>query len=114
MRKIREVLRLKFELDLSVRQISMSTQVSRPTVTDYLRRFAMSGLSWPLPAELADADIDARLNTADDQCLFAPVELKRLAQLELQRHKGMRQLAFTSPPITDEISDTAVATLITV
>ena len=55
MRKIREVLRLKFELDLSVRQISMSTQVSRPSVTDYLRRFAMSGLSWPLPAELADA-----------------------------------------------------------
>jgi len=61
MRKIREVLRLKFELDLSVRQISKSTQVSRPTVTDYLHRFAMSGLPWPLPAELADADIDARL-----------------------------------------------------
>ena len=61
MRKIREVLRLKFELDLSVRQISMSTQVSRPTVTDYLRRFAMSGLPWPLPPELADADIDAQL-----------------------------------------------------
>lgn len=61
MRKIREVLRLKFELDLSVRQISMSTQVSRPTVTDYLRRFAMSDLPWPLPVLLTDADIDARL-----------------------------------------------------
>ena len=61
MRKIREVLRLKFELDLSVRQISKSTQVSRPTVTDYLHRFAMSGLPWPLPAELGDAGIDARL-----------------------------------------------------
>lgn len=61
MRKIREVLRLKFELDLSERQISKSTQVSRPTISDYLRRFAVSGLSWPLPAELADADIDARL-----------------------------------------------------
>ncbi len=61
MRKIKEVLRLKFELDLPVRQISKSTQVSRPTVTDYLRRFAVSGLPWPLPAALADADIDARL-----------------------------------------------------
>ena len=61
MRKIREVLRLKFELDLSVRQISKSTQVSRPSVTDYLHRFAMSGLPWPLPVELADADIEARL-----------------------------------------------------
>lgn len=58
MRKIREVLRLKFELDLSERQISKSTQVSRPTISDYLRRFAVSGLSWPLPAELADADIE--------------------------------------------------------
>ena len=61
MRKIREVLRLKFELDLSVRQISKSTQVSRPSVTDYLHRFAMSGLPWPLPVELGDADIEARL-----------------------------------------------------
>ena len=61
MRKIREILRLKFELDLSVRQIAMSTQVSRPTISDYLRRLEVSGLSWPLPAGLADADIDARL-----------------------------------------------------
>jgi transposase len=61
MRKIKEVLRLKFELDLSVRQISKSTHVSRPTVSDYLRRFAVSGLPWPLPTGLADADIDARL-----------------------------------------------------
>ncbi len=61
MRKIREVLRLKFELDLSVRQIANSTQISRPTVSDYLRRFAMSGLSWPLPVGCADSEIDARL-----------------------------------------------------
>ena len=61
MRKIKEVLRLKFELDLSERQISKSTQISRSTIGDYLRRFAMSGLSWPLLTELADADIDAQL-----------------------------------------------------
>lgn len=57
MRKTREVLRLKFELDLSDRQISKSTQVSRSAVSDYLRRFAVSGLFWPLPAELADATL---------------------------------------------------------
>lgn len=61
MRKIREVLRLKFELDLSERQISKSAQISRSTIGDYLRRFAVSGLSWPLPTGLTDADIDARL-----------------------------------------------------
>lgn len=61
MRKIREVLRLKFELDLSERQISKSTQTSRSAIGDYLRRFAVSGLSWPLPPALSDADIAARL-----------------------------------------------------
>lgn len=61
MRKTREILRLKYELDLSDRQISKSTQVSRPTISDYLRRFAASGLSWPLSADMSDADINARL-----------------------------------------------------
>lgn len=61
MRKIREVLRLKFELDLSERQISKSTQISRTTVSDYIRRFVVSGLAWPLPAAFADTDIEARL-----------------------------------------------------
>ena len=61
MRKIREVLRLKFELDMSERQISKSTQVSRSTINDYLRRFAVSGLCWPLPLGFAEADIEAAL-----------------------------------------------------
>ncbi|MEO8767281.1 MAG: IS21 family transposase, partial [Nitrosospira sp.] len=61
MRKIREVLRLKFELDLSERQIAKSTQTSRSTVGEYLRRFAISGLSWPLPPALSDTDIAARV-----------------------------------------------------
>lgn len=61
MRKIREVLRLSFELDLSERQISKSLLVSRSTIEDYLRRFTASGLPWPLPTGLTDAEIDARL-----------------------------------------------------
>lgn len=61
MRKIREVLRLKFELGLSERQVSQSTRISRSTISDYLRRFAVSGLPWPLPPTLADADIEAAL-----------------------------------------------------
>lgn len=61
MRKIREVLRLKFELDLSERQIAKSTQISRSTISDYVRRFVASGLSWPLPPALADTGIEAAL-----------------------------------------------------
>jgi hypothetical protein len=48
MRKIREILRLKFEVGLSARQISISVQVGRTTVGDDLKRFAPSGLSRPI------------------------------------------------------------------
>ena len=61
MRKTREILRLKFELDLSDRQVSKSTQIARSTISDYLRRCVVSGLSWPLPVGMSDADIEARL-----------------------------------------------------
>ena len=40
MRKIREVLRLKFEVGLSARQVAVSLQVGRASVGEYLNRFA--------------------------------------------------------------------------
>jgi Homeodomain-like domain len=55
MRKIYEILRLKWERGLSHRQIAESCQVARPTVTDYLERATAAGLAWPLPAEMDDA-----------------------------------------------------------
>ena len=61
MRKTREVLRLHFDLKLGQRQIARSAQVSQSTVHEYLTRFAASGLNWPLPAELAEADLEAAL-----------------------------------------------------
>jgi transposase len=59
MRKIREVLRLKFEVGLSARQIAVSLQVSRASVGDYLNRFAASGLIWP--SALTDTELQRRL-----------------------------------------------------
>lgn len=61
MRKIREALRLKFELDLTERQIAQSIQVSRSTIADYVRRFVESGIAWPLPSDLADTLLEAKL-----------------------------------------------------
>ena len=60
MRKIKEVLRLKAG-GTSIRQIAMSCGVSRPAVSEYLRRAADAGLSWPLPDELSDAALEYRL-----------------------------------------------------
>ena len=61
MRKIKDVLRLKFETDLSIRRIARSCNVSRPTVTEYLTRFTAADLVWPAAAELDDAALERKL-----------------------------------------------------
>lgn len=45
MRKIYEILRLKFDHGLSNRDIALSVGVSRSTVIDYLLRVQAAGLS---------------------------------------------------------------------
>jgi hypothetical protein len=51
MRKIREVLRLRFGQGLRQRAIGQSLRLSVGAVNAYLSRFRMAGLGWPLPAE---------------------------------------------------------------
>lgn len=54
MRKIREVLRLKWERGLSERQIAKSCRLSRSTIHNYVGRAQVAGLSWPLPEAMDD------------------------------------------------------------
>ena len=61
MRKIREVLRLKWAAGMSNRRIAASCGVSRPTVSEYLRRAESAGLTWPLPADASDARLERLL-----------------------------------------------------
>ena len=61
MRKIKEVLRLKWSKNLSNRRIASSCGIARPTVSEYLRRAEAAGLSWPLPAELDDGRLERLL-----------------------------------------------------
>jgi transposase len=60
MRKIKEVIRLKWETGLSNRAIAQSCSIGRATVADYLHRAAAAGLSWPLP-ELNESELDRKL-----------------------------------------------------
>lgn len=64
MRKIKEILRLKWEKGLSTRQIAESCDISRSTIKDYLDRAHINGLTWPLPEYLDDVAIE--------QLLFPP------------------------------------------
>ena len=61
MRQVREILQLKHERGLSHRAIARSCGVGLGTVSEYLRRAAEAGLCWPLPPELDEAALEARL-----------------------------------------------------
>ena len=59
--KIKEVLRLKFDADLSNRQIGASLRISHSTVANYLQRAEKAGIGWPLPEELSETQLEQRL-----------------------------------------------------
>jgi transposase len=61
MRKIKEVLRLRWANGLSKRKTAKSCGISRPAVDEYLRRAEEAGLSWPLPADLDDGALERLL-----------------------------------------------------
>jgi transposase len=56
MRRIRDLLRLKYAQGLSSRAIASSLSISKGAVGAYLSRVRAAGLSWPLPPELDDDD----------------------------------------------------------
>jgi transposase len=49
MRKIKEVLRLRFELGLGQREIGRACSISQPAVHNYLKKATEAGIRWPLP-----------------------------------------------------------------
>ena len=59
MRKIKEVLRLKFEARLSHEKIAAATGMSKGAVSNAVQRALQKGLSWPLPVELDEAQLEA-------------------------------------------------------
>jgi transposase len=67
MRRIKDLLRLHYELGRGQREIARCLQIAQSTVHDYLRRAQRAGLSWPLPEGIAD---DRKLEAA----LFPAVE----------------------------------------
>jgi transposase len=61
MRKIIDVLRLKFETGLSHERIAAATKLSKGAVTKYVQRARDAGLGWPLPPDVDEARLEALL-----------------------------------------------------
>jgi transposase len=98
MRKISEVLRLRFELGLGQRAIARACSISQSTVHEYLNRAAAAGMVWPLGEEWDEQRVE--------QALFGERQVvKRLSEqvlpdfaalhAELQQHPHLTlQLAW--------------------
>ena len=61
MLKLKEILRLKFEASLPVRQIAAAQNLSVGVISKYISRAEEQGLSWPLPADMTDAALSSVL-----------------------------------------------------
>ena len=60
-RKIKEILRLKWESGLSNRAIGRSCKLSCSTVSEYVQRAKRAGLSWPLPEGIGEEELYGKL-----------------------------------------------------
>ena len=61
MRRVREMLKLKREGELSTQEVARRTGVARSTLREMFARFEQSGLAWPIPSEIGDKELVIRL-----------------------------------------------------
>lgn len=61
MRRVREMLRYRFEQELGYKAISYRVGVVPSTVRETLKRVAEAELSWPLPDDMSDGALEAAL-----------------------------------------------------
>ncbi len=70
MRKIKEVLRLRYELSMSQRLIATACGIGKTTVQEYIRRAKAAGFGWPLPEGLGEDELEKKLFPEDTvKCL---------------------------------------------
>lgn len=66
MRKIHEILRLRFEVGLSFRQISQCADVSTGAIQKMLKRLEATGIPWPLPEGMSEPRLASLLYPESD------------------------------------------------
>jgi transposase len=96
MRKIKEILRLKWELNLSIRQIARSCNLSHSTVSEYLARAQAAGITWPIPEHLDEATLEALLFPGNNPSRrFSPAPDFNWLHRELKQKGVTLQLLWT-------------------
>ncbi len=90
MRKIRQVLRLRWELGLSARKVAQSLSVGHSTVLEYEGRARRAGLTWPLDPKTDDAELERLLYPPPEpRSVVRPIPNWAEVWRELRGHKGV-------------------------
>lgn len=85
MRKTREVLRLKWFLGRTHREIRQATGLGLGTVSETAARAALAGLDWPAVEKLTDDELEARLYPPAAPGTARPLPDPRFLHQELKR-----------------------------
>jgi transposase len=98
MRKIKEVLRLKFEAGLSHERIAAATGLSKGAVAKYLRRALAAGVAWRLVPEIDEARLESLLFPA-----AAPARVLAYAQPDFGHiHQELKRKGVTLALLWEE------------
>ena len=87
MRKIKEVLRLKFELGLGLRQIARSCSIGLGTAHEYLQRAEAAKITWPLGPDWDDDRLEAALFGGPPRSRPTVLPMPDFADLHRQRQQ---------------------------
>ncbi len=95
MRQLREILRLRHQMNLSYEQIDRSLRISKRTVKQYVDRANKAQLSWPIKDELDDNQLELllfRAKAVNQDNLLKQVDFKWLEELSNKKYHISLQL----------------------
>lgn len=99
MRKVRDILRYFNESDLSQDQIARALRISKGSVSNTVKRFTESCLTWQDLSPLSDSDLEARLYPESNQSqALVPLPDVSYLEKELRRPHVTLQSTGSRPP----------------
>ena len=94
MKQIGEIMRLRYDLGCSQQAIADATGIARSTVKDYLMRAKVAGLTWPLPEEMTNEQLNELVfpSNANKSAINRPAPDWSTIHKELKRKSVTLQL----------------------
>jgi transposase len=94
MRKLKEVLRLRYELKLGYQQIARSCAIAPSSVHKYLKRAEAAHIGWPLPEGWDETKLEAGLFPGREACVSEKTPARQMPDFgaiheQLRSHKHL-------------------------